>query len=141
MSYDDDEGSRCFKRVGIDLDCTLTFSNGDTMAAIVNDISMSGIFIHCAQHKDPGHTCEITLNLDGSGRNPSLCVIANGFIARVSDDGMGVEFTELIGDGSYIYLQQIVLRNCQDTAHATATATTVPTSPSTSSDPFAMYDL
>ncbi len=117
MSYQKQE-SRYFNRVEVKVNATLNFADETSLAATVRDLSMVGLFVHCAQHKDIGKECDVVLHLDGSATNPAIRVDAKGIVARLTDDGMAIEFTHLIGDDSYNLLRQIVIRYSADPVKA-----------------------
>lgn len=113
MSYEKQE-SRYFTRVEVKVDATIKFDDGTTIGATARDISMIGIYVLCAQHKDIGKECDITLYLGATPTDQEITVEAKGVVKRLTEEGMAFEFTHLIGDDSYHYLRQIVLRYAED---------------------------
>ncbi|NRA36606.1 MAG: PilZ domain-containing protein [Planctomycetes bacterium] len=108
MAYEKQE-SRYFTRVAVEINATITFANGNTMAGGAKDVSMVGMFLASQQHKDPGTKCTIQLHQGETPSNPEITIECKGQVARLTDDGFGIEFTHLIGEGTYNLLRQMVL--------------------------------
>ncbi len=108
MAYEKQE-SRFFTRVAVEINATISFPNGSTLAGVATDVSMVGMFLNSKQHKDPGTECTIHLHQGESPTNPAITIECKGLVARLTDDGFGIEFTHLIGEGTYNLLRQMVL--------------------------------
>lgn len=108
MAYEKQE-SRFFTRVAVEINATISFANGSTLAGVATDVSMVGMFLNSKQHKDPGTECSIQLHQGETPSNPEITIECRGLVARLTDDGFGIEFTHLVGEDSYNLLRQMVL--------------------------------
>ncbi len=117
MTYEKQE-SRYFTRVEVKIDATVKFDDGTSFAATVRDVSMVGVYFLCHQHKDIGKECDVILHLGETPTNEEITVEAKGMVKRLTEEGMAVEFTHLIGDDSYHLLRRIVLRYAEDPTRA-----------------------
>jgi hypothetical protein len=73
---------------------------------------MKGIYLVCPNPLPLETDCQVSLFLSGSERPLSIQVKAK--VARVDDQGMGIEFTEIIGLESYNHLRNLVLYNAPE---------------------------
>lgn len=107
---------RKFTRVPIAIDVDLFADRGVRLSGRTKDVSMKGVYFVCDQHVPVGTECQIAFLL--GGRHPHalvlpvhLCLKANGRIVRVSDSGMGIELTEIVGKDSFEYLRCLLLHH------------------------------
>ncbi|NRA38580.1 MAG: PilZ domain-containing protein [Planctomycetes bacterium] len=100
---------RSHKRILSELNCSVDFTGENIIHTTISDLSMGGVFARCNNTEPAGSLCDISLQLSGS--SPMLKINAMGIVARHTDNGIGIQFTHFNGNGSYIYLKQIVLCN------------------------------
>ena len=76
------------------------------------DVSMKGIFCETDDALPTGSACRVTVLVGGPEGDST--VTARAKVVRVEDDGMALEFVELVGIESYTHLRNLVLRNSED---------------------------
>ena len=104
---------REFTRIPIPIDVELTPTPADLTFCQVRDVSLKGLYLHCEKTLPVGTGCRVTMLL-GEKENP-IRVEVRGKVARVDDDGMGLEITEIVGLESFEHLRNLVLYNSTDT--------------------------
>lgn len=76
------------------------------------DVSMKGIFCETDDALPLGSTCRVNVLVGGPETDPPISARAK--VVRVENDGMGLEFVELVGIESYTRLRNLVLCNSED---------------------------
>jgi len=102
------EVTRASARVAVEInlaDKTVTLDR-------TRDISMKGIFCEVDDALPTGSTCRVRILVGGP--EGGSAITARAKVVRVEDDGMGLEFVELIGMESYTHLRNLVLHNSED---------------------------
>lgn len=84
-----------------------TIVSGDT-----HDVSMKGLSLECSERPPVGAACRVSLFL--GGRASGVQVKASGRVARATDSGFAIEFTELSAR-SLEHLRNLVLHNAPHT--------------------------
>ncbi len=96
---------RQFARNAAKLEAKITSELGSVVLANVQDVSVAGLYVTCAERLAVGTMCEISIEvLDGEIAGP---IEATGRIAHVEPDGMGLEITDLTLEG-YEELRRLV---------------------------------
>jgi hypothetical protein len=85
----------------------------ETVRGLARDISLKGMFVECRSAIAVGTECDAVVHLS-TDNDPEWRVEAKARVARVTADGLGVEFRDLIGLDSYWNLRSIVLYNSTD---------------------------
>jgi hypothetical protein len=106
-----DDERRRRTRIVFTTEVELTAGDLTVKSTKSRDVSMTGIFIFTDQRLEPGSTCQITIRLLGASSD--LRMTAEGRIARLTEDGVGVEFTSLDLD-SYVHLRNLIVYNAED---------------------------
>lgn len=106
-----DDERRRRTRVVFTTEVELTSGDQTVRSSRSRDVSMTGIFIYTDQRLEPGSVCEITVRLQGASSD--LRLTAQGRVARVTEDGLAVEFTSLDLD-SYVHLRNLIVYNAED---------------------------
>jgi hypothetical protein len=84
---------RAHPRVPCQMEVVLRMEDGSEVRAVSQDISLKGLFLKTDLALPMGAHCKVHLELVGpAGMIP---LEAEGFIARVGDDGIGLEFDEV----------------------------------------------
>lgn len=110
------ESMRQFTRVAIAVEATVVpADDGDSViTGHTKDLSMKGIYVICEDKLPVGTKCHVSLVPSGDPKH--FRIEANAKVARVAENGMGIEFVEIMGLESYEHLRNIVLYNsCQET--------------------------
>ncbi len=111
------EERRQFTRVAVAIDTTVE-AGGDGETTLISgqtkNLSLKGIYLYCPETLPPGTDCRVSLVLADGPSQPR--VEAYGRVARVDDDGMGIEFVELLGLESLDHLRKMVLYNSSEDA-------------------------
>lgn len=102
---------RQFTRVTIAIEAIIVpVEDGERMiSGLTTDLSMKGIYIVCEDKLPSGTRCHVTLV--PSGEEKHFRIEVNARVVRVVDDGMGIEFVEIMGLESYEHLRNIVMYN------------------------------
>ena len=102
------EVTRASARVAVEInlaDKTVTLDR-------TRDVSMKGIFCEADDALPMGSTCRVSILVGGPEGGSTISARAK--VVRVEEDGMGLEFVELIGMESYTHLRNLVLHNSED---------------------------
>jgi len=99
---------RAFTRVSVVLEGEVSTDGGPAVSGLVRDISFKGIFLMTAGQIAPGHPCNATLYIGGRS---GVSAHAVGRVARATDDGLAIEFDEILGLESIQHLHNLVLFN------------------------------
>ena len=83
---------RQFPRAPAKLEVKLTSELGDCVRGSVQDVSVGGLYIACGQRLAVGTLCEVVIEVTGGDVGP---IEAQGRVAHVEPDGMGIQITEL----------------------------------------------
>ncbi len=69
-------------------------SDGEVViaAAKLHDISMRGVFLDTDEYLPDGLECEVEIVLNGA--SSTLTILAQGIVARKTDEGIGIEFSD-----------------------------------------------
>ncbi len=111
MTTNNQDNHREFSRVPLCIEAIVQTEETQVRSENTRDISMKGIFI-VTDHPVPLRTlCEITLVLKGQ-ENP-IKVEIRGMVVRSTDEGIGLQFTELALE-AYDHLQNMVKLNSPD---------------------------
>ena len=103
---------REFTRVQVKLEAELVTGGKVLIKGTLGDLSMKGMYLHCGGTLPVDSTCQVMLILDGG--QGALCVQATGHVQRVDEDGLAIQFTEILGNESALHLQNLVLLNSKD---------------------------
>jgi hypothetical protein len=99
---------REFTRVLVGINADLRFSELSLQNGKLRDMSLKGVFfLHDQKDVALGSDCTVTINL---GDSAGQCIKALGSLARVEDEGLGIEFTHMDYD-SFVHLQNFMLAN------------------------------
>lgn len=90
MADDDD---RQHGRRPAKLEATVTSELGAHVRGTVQDVSVAGLFVACAQRLPVGTICELRVEVLDDEDAPAI--EATGRVAHVELDGMGLEITDL----------------------------------------------
>ena len=101
---------RDFSRVSLGIHAEISGPGFAGFQGRVRNVSMSGLFV-VGQFKQElvGKPCRVILRLTEEGSGVSID--AQGRVARVNQDGMGIEFIELLGLDSHEHLCNLVRYN------------------------------
>ena len=105
------ENHREFSRVEVKVQASIQVRDQAIISRDTQDISMKGLFVKCKADWSIGTECEIHLLL--AGREPPVDISVKGRVQRVTDDGMGLLFTE-VGLEAYEHLHDLVLLNTHE---------------------------
>jgi c-di-GMP-binding flagellar brake protein YcgR len=102
---------RQFTRVTIAIEAVVVpVEDGERMiSGLTTDLSMKGIYVVCEDKLPAGTRCHVTLV--PSGEEKHFRIEVNAQVVRVADDGMGIEFVEIMGLESYEHLRNVVMYN------------------------------
>ena len=110
---------RTFTRTPLAVTATLLPSAGPIICGYTTDLSMQGLHLVCAQRVAVGSTCHIML-LEGQQppesllSRPQLSIEATGIIVRLTDSGLAVQFTALVGKQSFERLRALLLAHAAE---------------------------
>jgi hypothetical protein len=108
---------RDFMRVAATPEVRVTLENGSKITGKAEDVSVKGVFVETPSLFPVGTRCQAAVMLDtGAG---ILEVHAMGTVARVSAEGMAIEFDTTTPE-DLEHLQKLVLYNAVDTDRAEA---------------------
>jgi len=107
----DHDNRRDFSRVELHSEAELACGDRIVSGRLV-DVSMRGVGLDCDARLPLHATCRATIFLGDSKENP-LCIKAKGEVVRSTEDGIGVEFTEIDLD-SFEHLRNLVRMNADD---------------------------
>ena len=104
---------REFLRTATAITAELQPEQGNPLSGQVTDLSMKGLHFACDKKIPLGSRCQIDILLTGSKAPSPLLPIPpqikiNARIRRHTATGMGVEFTAIVGQQSFIFLQQLL---------------------------------
>jgi len=105
------EEHREFSRVDVNLHTKIMAKGKEIMSRDTHDVSMRGLFVVCKSDWLVGTECEIHLTL--SGQNPPVDMAMKGRVQRVTENGMGLLFTEVSLE-AYEHLHNLILLNTHD---------------------------
>jgi DNA-directed RNA polymerase subunit E'/Rpb7 len=103
---------REFSRSPIKFDVEVHFEKGMITTDRTRDVSMNGIYLYTNGKYTLNTPCQMIIYLGERGPRPRIVV--NGKISRVDDEGIAVEFAEVIGQESFLHLQRLVAYNSLD---------------------------
>jgi len=89
----------------------LVFAETSCSARPTKNLSTKGVFVENVHNRILGEQCSITLHLTGSIESFSLCM--QGVVARVTDNGIGLYFTDIDLE-AFTLLRRIITYNCDD---------------------------
>lgn len=98
-------------RVPFQVDVELHVEGHDIISVTSKDISMKGVFIETEEKIEEGRPCSVRISLTGASGIPPLDI--KGKVARVTPEGVGVEFLEMDSE-SFKHLRNIVAYNFGD---------------------------
>lgn len=105
---------RAFTRTQVAVTATVLASDGPMICGYTTDLGMKGLHIVCDQRIAVGSACQIML-LESQRRpeallsSPQLSIEATGSVVRITDSGLAIEFTALIGKQSFERLRSLLL--------------------------------
>jgi len=105
------ENHREFSRVEIKVQANIQARGRAIVSRDTQDISMKGLFVNCEADWPIGTECEIRLLLEGL--DPPVDLSVKGRVQRVTEDGMGLLFTE-VGLEAYEHLHNLVMLNTHE---------------------------
>lgn len=108
---------REFTRVTMKTEVVLHMTNGIELRGCLHDVSMNGLFVSGELDLEEGDGCELEIPLADVPDGP--CVRARGHVARVTQEGVAIEFDEVPLD-SYEHLKNLVILNATDANQAEA---------------------
>lgn len=111
MKIKSSENHREFSRVAIKVQANIQAKGRAIVSRDTQDISMKGLFVNCKADWSIGTECEIHLLLEG--QDPPVDISVKGRVQRVTEDGMGLLFTE-VGLEAYEHLHNLVLLNTHE---------------------------
>jgi len=107
---------REFTRVPLRIQILVKGSDHLEFSVNTLDLSLRGVRVDCLEDAAVGQECELHLTL---GEGPqAVQVEILGRVARVQEDGVGVEFEGIRGAESLDHLRRLVLYNAPDAARA-----------------------
>ena len=113
---------REFARTSSVFTAQLQPDNGPPLTGFVDSFSIKGLHVRSAQRVPVGTRCQITLTPDSlPERSPlrfrarPVQIAARGKITRLTDVGLGVEFTDILGQESFDYLCYFLRTLAEDT--------------------------
>ncbi len=101
---------REFTRVPVTLRAEVLLASGQVSGS-ATEISMKGLFVHCAARPAVGEDCTLTLHLGDTEE----AIETQGHVVGQSDQGFAVQFDKILGLTSYEHLHNLVLYNARDT--------------------------
>ncbi len=102
--------TRRFSRVHFNVEATIKTADR-LFQGVVENLSMTGMFLVTSERLPLGEAVEITIVLTGS--SPEITVSFNGKTSRIVENGMGFVFEKIDLD-SYMHLKNIVAYNIDD---------------------------
>lgn len=102
--------TRKFSRVHFNVEAAIKTADR-TFQGVVENLSMTGMFLVTSERLSVGEEVEITIVLTGS--SPEITVSFNGKTSRIVENGMGFVFEKIDLD-SYMHLKNIVAYNIDD---------------------------
>ncbi|NIQ03349.1 MAG: hypothetical protein GWM98_25675 [Nitrospinaceae bacterium] len=111
MNIKNPDDHREFSRVRTHIHTKVLAKGEEITARDTEDISMKGLFVRSETPVPVGTECEIHLLLEDL--EPPLDIELKGRVQRMTDDGMGILFTEVSLD-AYEHLHNIVLLNSHE---------------------------
>lgn len=105
------ENHREFSRVAIKVQANIQAKGRAIVSRDTQDISMKGLFVKGEADWPVGTECEIHLLLEG--QDPPVDLSVKGRVQRVTEDGMGLLFTE-VGLEAYEHLHNLVMLNTHE---------------------------
>ena len=102
--------TRKFSRVHFNVEASIKTADR-TFQGVVENLSMTGMFLVTSERLSIGEEVEITIVLTGS--SPEITVSFNGKVSRIVENGMGFVFEKIELD-SYMHLKNIVAYNIDD---------------------------
>ena len=111
MKIKSSENHREFSRVAIKVQANLRAKGRAIVSRDTQDISMKGLFVNGEADWPVGTECEIHLLLEG--QDPPVDLSVKGRVQRVTEDGMGLLFTE-VGLEAYEHLHNLVMLNTHE---------------------------
>ena len=102
---------REFTRVEARVRAEISAGNRKVIADRTRDVSMKGLFIPCDAPLEIGTECDILVEV---GKEAEEAVRARVRVARVTEEGMGLEIINLVGLQSYNSLRSLVLLNAHN---------------------------
>jgi hypothetical protein len=106
---DDRQPQREFTRVAWTIETELRAPT-ETVRGLARDVSLKGMFVECRSSLAIGTECDAIVHLSTED-DPEWRVEAKARVARVTAEGIAIEFRDLIGLDSYWNLRSIVLYN------------------------------
>ena len=106
---DNDMEKREFTRVPIKIEGEVMTENSTVISGWVSNVNMKGLFLNCDDYLPVGSDCRVALFLGDPKDHP--CIKARSNIVRIDDNGMAIEFTEILGTDSFNHLRNLVLHN------------------------------
>ena len=106
-----DDERRRRTRVLFETQVELKAGNRVIQSSTSRDISQKGVFVVTGNQLPEGTDCQVTLRLLGASSD--LTLKAEGRVARLTAEGMGIEFTALDVD-SFVHLRNVLMYNADD---------------------------
>ncbi len=100
---------REFTRVQVKLEAELSTGGKVFIKGVLGDLSLKGLYLKCGGMLPVDSSCQVMLILDGG--QGATCAQAIGRVMRVDDDGLAIEFTEILGQESLGHFQNLILLN------------------------------
>jgi len=100
---------RDFSRSAVTVQAEVTVRGEPIAKGPTDNLSLKGLYMRTAVRVPVDTGCEVVLSVGGQDAGPYVRM--TGRVARVDDQGLGIEFEEILGVESYHHLQQLVLWN------------------------------
>ena len=100
---------REFTRVSVHMEVEVAATEVAVINGHLQDVNMSGLFLLCDTLLPIGTPCRVVLRL--GSQEDETCIEVSGRIVRTQDEGMAIEFTEILGLDSFGHLRNLVLYN------------------------------
>ena len=98
MTSNQVDNQRQFVRMDVKIVTELRSAGDVKIVGESSDISLDGLFLQCETTLPVGTDCEATLVLDRGSEKGSIKVL--GKVTRITQTGMGVQFTENLSEDS-----------------------------------------
>ena len=87
---------------------------GQVLSGTVEDLSLKGMFLKTEASQQSIHIGqEVKVTIRFSGTTSNLSVDVQGKVVRLTQEGLGIEFTDMEFD-SFVYLRNVVAYNAGD---------------------------
>ena len=106
-----ESNAREFTRVNTRINIVLSTGESKNMNGAVKDVSANGVYVSCEGEAPEGTECHVEIALSEDPAGP--VIKGHGRVVRVEADGLAINFTEIIGEDSFVHLRNLVLYNAK----------------------------